>query len=198
MICARTAASLRRQFTVSGPLTSEIPYGMTTLPCESCIWLPTIFRLVLASLPARTGPHAVGVFLRSAGDATASTMAPAASTSRTAKSGRITVNRERRRPWAAHQASRREHGAVVLDGRVDVRLQYGAHEAVHGVRLEDRRIGRRAAEPACRHRRLDLLAATAALVDLQHVDAAVGVRGVDDLAVAVGRRPVRRPRRPVR
>ena len=55
-----------------------------------------------------------------------------------------------------------------------------------------------APEPLARHRRRDLLSGDPAAVDLQHVDAAVGVGRVDDLAVRVRRRPVRRPRRAVR
>ena len=58
-------------------------------------------------------------------------------------------------------------------------------------------VGARAAEPLVAHRRLDLLAGDAAARDPQHVDAAIGIGRVDDLAVRIGRRPVGRPRRAV-
>src|SRR6266545_3959800 len=86
---------------------------------------------------------------------------------------------------------------VVALRRVQVRLQQRAHEAVDRVRLERRGVGGRAAEPLVADRCLHLLAGQAAAIDLEHIDAAIGVGGVDDLAVRVGRRPVRRPGRPV-
>src|SRR4051794_4666324 len=82
------------------------------------------------------------------------------------------------------------HGAPAATGLWNrrVRLEHGAHESVYGVRQE--RGHRLRAEPRLRHGRLDLLAGPAAAVDAHDVDAPVGVGGVGDLAVLVGRRPV--------